>query len=168
MAETWETERLILRPLTMEDQDALLPIFRNRAVRRRLTAHYPNNPGEMQTYLRSALELWERFGFGLYAILLKEGGACIGCCGLTPFPYKDHVDGGLICVLARTSWGKGYATEFARAMIPYAFAHFPLERLYAVVYRDDKVSMRVLHKAGMTLVRMNWFALEFEVHRPPS
>src|SRR5205823_3001806 len=90
-----ETERLILRRLTMDDVDALAEIYRDPEVRR----YFPEGTlteQETRDEVAWIIDVYEaRFGFGLWATILKETGAFIGRCGLLPWTALEGPDGGL-------------------------------------------------------------------------
>lgn len=54
-------------------------------------------------------------------------------------------------ISSKRRWGKGYATEIARALVRYGFEERKLKRVIATVDDDNKTSIRILEKVGMTL-----------------
>jgi RimJ/RimL family protein N-acetyltransferase len=91
-------------------------------------------------------------GYGLWALEDRALGRCIGTCGLLVFPDgKQRVEIGWR--LEPAAWGKGYATEAARAARDWAFANVPgLDRLIAVIQPGNAASIRVAEKLGMTFL----------------
>ena len=83
---------------------------------------------------------------GWWAIEGRDDGSFHGLGLLLPMP--DGVDVEVGYRLARTSWGRGIATEATSALIDYAFATLDLPRIVAVVYTDNRASRRVLDKLG--------------------
>jgi RimJ/RimL family protein N-acetyltransferase len=118
--------------------------------------------GQVMQYLGGAMErgeIWERLaatvghwflrGFGIWAVQEKSTGNIVGRAGLR---YPDGVPGiEAGWVFSRESWGKGYATEAASATLDYAFDHLQLERVNAVVHRDNVGSQQVARKLGMEI-----------------
>jgi RimJ/RimL family protein N-acetyltransferase len=51
--------------------------------------------------------------------------------------------------LAPNAWGRGYATEGARAVVRYGFADLGLDRIIGLTHPDNAASQRVLQKAGL-------------------
>ena len=99
--------------------------------------------------------MYERLGFGLYAVELKDGGAPIGMCGLIKRDYLDAVDIGF--ALLPEYWGKGYAYESAAAVMAYATGTLGLKRVVAITSSDNHSSARLLEKLGLRFERMMTF-----------
>jgi RimJ/RimL family protein N-acetyltransferase len=82
--------------------------------------------------------------------VFARGGGFVGRCGVA---YQHHPgEAELVYALARAAWGRGLATEAARAALTYAFAVVGLPRVVAFARAENVASRRVLEKAGMTLV----------------
>ena len=81
MKDMLETERLILRELTENDFDALYEVLADSDIMQ----HYPYTFDEsrVRNWINKSIERYEIFGFGLWAVCLKETGEMIGDCGLT-------------------------------------------------------------------------------------
>lgn len=163
-----ETERLILRRLTMDDLDALAKIYGDPEVR-------PYFPEGALTHEETKEELewfidvyYGRYGFGLWATVLKETGELIGRCGLIPWKItagRDGVSGldgadeypgdpstfevELAYLLAKEYWGRGLATEAARAIVEYAFNSLGFTRLICLIDPENLASRAVALKVGM-------------------
>ena len=105
----------------------------------------------VQVWLQTCLErYYQTWGFGPYAVLEKQSYDVIGYCGLFYFPDingKPEVEIGYR--LARSAWGKGYATEAARAVRDYAFQILAIKRLIAMIDPSNVASIRVAEKIGM-------------------
>jgi len=87
-------------------------------------------------------------GYGRWAV--EEGGALVGFVGLGPHPFVgDAIEVGWR--LARHAWGRGIATEAARAVVGKALGEIGLDRVVAVVHPDNAASLGVCRKLGMTL-----------------
>jgi ribosomal-protein-alanine N-acetyltransferase len=169
-----ETERLVLRHLTMDDVDALAEIYRDPDVRR----YFPEGPldaEETRDEVAWVIDVYYgRFGFGLWATILKDTGALIGRCGLLPWTAVPELGGGLTIqhvashlpepdgswlevelayLLHKPYWGRGLGTEAARAIVGYAFDQLHLERLICLFEPENVASRRVAEKVGMTFER---------------
>jgi ribosomal-protein-alanine N-acetyltransferase len=147
-----ETERLVLRRLTMDDLDPLAALYRDPEVRR----YFPDGT---RTYEQTREELewvievyYGRYGYGLWATILKETGAFIGRCGLLPWEIQGRTEVEVAYLLDRSHWGRGLATEAARAIVDRAFATLPVVRLICMVDPENSASTRVASKVGMTLL----------------
>ncbi len=169
-----ETDRLVLRCLTMDDVDALAEIYADADVRR----YFPEGPlnaEETSEEVAWVIDVYYgRFGFGLWATILKETGALIGRCGLIPWTAVPEPGGGLTIqhvmqrppepsgswvevelayLLDKPYWGLGLATEAAQAMVGYAFDELHLPRLICLFDPENDASRRVAEKVGMTFER---------------
>jgi RimJ/RimL family protein N-acetyltransferase len=90
---------------------------------------------------------YEKNGFGLSVVVLKESGVPIGMCGLLKRDYWDEIDIGY--ALLERYWSNGYAYEAASAMMDYAHNVLKLPRIVAITAPDNDVSGRVLQKIGL-------------------
>jgi RimJ/RimL family protein N-acetyltransferase len=150
-----ETERLALRRFTTADAENLFLLDSDPAVMRYLSGGKPT-PRHMieQEVLPRFLRSYERYeGFGVFAAVLKATGEFLGW-----FGFKPDKDGGADEIslgyrLRQAAWGKGYATEGARALISKGFVELGVRRVYATTYEENLASRRVMEKVGMKLVR---------------
>jgi RimJ/RimL family protein N-acetyltransferase len=146
-----ETARLILRTVTMEDVDQVVlswnldgaPISGQDAEKRviwMLENHRLNAPGRL-THL-------------CLAMVDKETQAFIGWCGLD---HRDQTKTApvLFYLLKASYWGKGLATEAARAVLDYAFTELGLDRVDGGAALENVASKRVMEKIGMRYVGLN-------------
>ncbi len=145
-----ETERLILRLLTMEDLDALAVLYADPAVRR----YFPEGTltrEESREELQWFIDVYyAQYGFGLWATIHKETGAFIGRCGLIPWTLEGEHEVEVAYMLAQEFWGQGLATEAAQAIVRYAFESLGMTRLICLVDADNHASQGVARKVGMT------------------
>lgn len=101
-------------------------------------------------WLRTCMDSYQTRGFGPYAVIEEGSGFLAGYCGLFHFPDvngKPEVEVGYR--LMHSVWGKGYATEAARAVRDHAFQSLNLKRLIAIIDPDNAASIRVAEKIGM-------------------
>jgi len=98
------------------------------------------------------LASYERFGFGLLRVELKESGEPIGMCGLLKRDALPDVDVGF-AFLPRF-WSKGYAFESASAVLAHARDALGLRRVLAITSPDNEASIRLLGKLGFRFERM--------------
>jgi RimJ/RimL family protein N-acetyltransferase len=95
---------------------------------------------------------YEKFGFGLYAVDLKESGAQIGICGLFKRETLDDVDMGF--AFLRKFWGQGYAYESAAAVMDYGWTQVGLNRIVAITAPENHASIELLEKIGLRFEKM--------------
>lgn len=142
-----ETPRLRLRAFRADDLDALCLVFGDTDVMKYISGGKPRPRDETETGLRRTIEGWHRRGFGLWAVVEKATGSVIGYCGLILLDGTPEIE--VAYGLAKSSWGKGFASEAARAALRYGFEELKLERVVAVVNPQNIASQRVLEKLGM-------------------
>lgn len=157
-----ETERLVLRPLTMGDLDVVAGFYADPEVMRFIGM---GSGGTLdleatRTSLERMIETFEAHGFGQLAVERKVDGAVIGRCGLLVWDTESwkptklaeakgptEIEVGYL--LGREYWGQGFATEAALAVRDYALGELGLERLIALIYPENKRSIAVAGKLGM-------------------
>ncbi|MEV4492691.1 GNAT family N-acetyltransferase [Micromonospora coxensis] len=165
------TERLILRDWTDSpaDLDRIFAIYSSDEVTRLLFA--PGLPLTDPGQARERLGIWrdrhahQAGRYGTWAIEVRDSGLVAGTLILKPLPGRDGVtatdDIEVGWHLHPDSWGHGYATEAARAVLAREFAAGAPE-VYAVVSPGNQASMAVARRLGMTHVgqRTDWYGGE--------
>lgn len=143
-----ETERLLLRPLAREDLDALVTVFADPEVGRFMS---PFGADQAVERLRQDREDWARQGYGLMTILDRVSGEVLGRSGLRYWPEFGETEVGW--VLRRDAWGRGYATEAARACHEWGFAHFDFSYITAMIDPRNARSIAVAERLKMKPLR---------------
>jgi len=143
-----ETARLHLRMFTPNDLDDLMLIFGDPDVMKYLgiEAGTTLTREEVEVTLERMIEFWANNGFGRWAIINKEDGRMIGLCGLRLLEGAPE----LVYAIAKAYWGRGLATEAAKASLRYAFEELQLERIVAITRHGNTASIRVMKKIGMS------------------
>ena len=149
------TERLVLRRFTADDIDDLFALDNDPAVMRFLNGGTPTPRDVIERdFLPLILGYYARFtGYGFWAAIEKTAGAFLGWFSVRPRDERQPDVVELGYRLNRAAWGRGYATEGARALIDHGFTSLGMERIYATTYQDNLASRRVMEKVGMTFVR---------------
>lgn len=157
------TERLILRRLTIADLDNLYQLDRDSAVMRFINGGWPLSNEEIRQFLTNVLASYDREPyFGFWAIALRgsqEFAGWILVRDAREFKWAADYDlarPGEVEIgwrLLRSQWGRGYATEAARAVVACGFAERAIDTFVAWALADNRASVRVMEKLGMTLVR---------------
>jgi [ribosomal protein S5]-alanine N-acetyltransferase len=165
-----ETERLLLRELVPGDLDALAAIYADPDVRR----FFPEGTltvDETREELEWVIDVYyRRYGYGLWATILKETGSFIGRCGLLPWrvlpsdtsvlaidpaderPHpRARYEVELAYLLARPFWGRGLATEAARGIVHHGFERMDVPRLIALIDPRNEASRKVAERAGLAI-----------------
>jgi RimJ/RimL family protein N-acetyltransferase/catechol 2,3-dioxygenase-like lactoylglutathione lyase family enzyme len=139
-----KTDRLVLRPLTKEDGDALHPAFSDADTLKYWHLHPTTTIEESRE--RAAMHA---YGAAVFAIRESEDGDAIGFTGFGSNLHTDH-QGAFGYLLRKEQWGKGYVVEASRAVLDHGFNHlgFPAAELW--IYDGNAQSRRVAEKLGAT------------------
>jgi RimJ/RimL family protein N-acetyltransferase len=142
-----ETERLVLRPLSANDAGALHRISNDPPVRRYLWDDEPVSRATIEEIIAQSLRMFSEEGLGLFGVRLRGGEDLAGFCGFARLEGMDEIE--LAYELAPRLWGKGLATEAARACLRHAFEEAGFERVIAGADAPNGASLRVMEKLGM-------------------
>ena len=137
---TLETKRLLLRPLTMEDFEAVHS-WAGNPDNVRYMSWGPNSKEQTKDFLRMIKPGKD------FAIVLKETGEVLGSCGIYPDAAEDT--GELGWILHKDYWKRGYGTEAGGELIRYGFADLGLRRIFAPCVAVNYGSYRVMERNGM-------------------
>jgi len=150
-----ETERLILHRFTEDDVDNLFVLDNDPEVMRFLTGGRPTPREKIRDeVLPRFLHYYERFaGFGCWAAIEKSTGEFLGWFEFRPPEGSRPGEVEFGYRLRRSAWGKGYATEGARALIHKGFTKLGVRRVRAETMAVNLASRRVMEKSGLTFVR---------------
>jgi len=146
-----ETPRLRLRPFDLGDASALFEIASNPAVTRYTTWDAHRTVEESRAWINDhALPSYPEGAPGPVTITLKRSGELIGAVGGRWATRENR------CIefgywLGEPFWGRGFATEAARALVDFFFRTFPVERVQAHYLEGNTASGRVLEKIGLRL-----------------
>ena len=143
------TARLHLRPFTPADQEAIHAVYRDPDVMRYVGHGAHRTMAETANALRIYGDVLAQRGYSFLAVTERASGTVIGDGGLHPMGGIGP-DLELGYTLARSAWGKGYATELGRALVEYAFTVLRVPRVVAQVEPANTASRNVLAKLGMT------------------
>ena len=147
-----ETKRLYLREMTQSDFPALCKILQDAEVM--YAYEHAFSDEEAQSWLLNQQRRYETYGFGLWAVILKETGEMIGQCGLT---MQDYNDGQVLEVgylFQKKFWHRGYATEAAIACKVYAFETLGADEVYSIIRDTNIASQNVAKRNGMSVKDM--------------
>jgi ribosomal-protein-alanine N-acetyltransferase len=151
-----ETERLLLRQFTPADLDAYAErIFADPEVTRFLPRRDIPPRERAGRVLKYYGEHWHKHGYGNWAVADRIDGQLIGHCGLNFVPEAGEVE--VEYSLAKAYWGRGIATEAARASVRFGFETLRLERIIALAAPQNIASRRVMEKAGLSYQREVFF-----------
>lgn len=149
-----ETKRLILRLMDENDCTGMLRIFTDANVMK--SFNMPAfSPAQMKAWIDRNLDHQKKYGYGLFAVIVKRNQELIGDCGLehTTFEGKACVEIGYD--LVSKYWNQGYATEAAYAVKEYATAELNIDpdTLCSFIRTNNRASQRVSDKIGMQKIK---------------
>ena len=148
-----ETERLILRRLTTGDAEFVLELLNEPSFLQYIGDRGVRSLEEAREYIVNRLVAsYERNGFGLYLVELKESRIPIGISGLVKRDALPDADIGFAFLPAY--WSKGYAVESAAAVMNYARDVLGLTRIVAITSLDNEGSAKLLGKIGLRFERL--------------
>jgi RimJ/RimL family protein N-acetyltransferase len=143
-----ETDRLIIRRLTVEDAAFILKLVNEPSWLRFIGDRGVRTLEDARNYiLKGPVEMYGRLGFGLYLVELKDEGVPIGTCGLIKRDSLKDVDIGF--AFLPSFRGRGYAYEAASAVLAYGNNTLGLERIVAIVSPGNDRSIKLLEKLGL-------------------
>ena len=150
------TPRLTLRWLTPKDVHGLARILGLPLVMR-FSLHGPYTMEQTAELIQKCRDNYQAKGYGVYGVVHNADQALIGSCGFfdqlidgvdeVEIGYRLHPD----------YWGRGLATEAARAVRDFGFNTLGFERLISVIEPENKASVRVAQKNGMRLEKETMF-----------
>ncbi len=148
-----ETERLILRCFEAGDAEAMEAVFCCPEVMR--YSDGVQSPAWVRAWIAEMIEVkGSGLGFNTWAVVEKSAGEVIGYCGLSRCPERcgaDETELGYRLVRAR--WGRGFASEAARAVRDDGLYRLRLPRIIAIIDPHNLASLRVARKIGMRFER---------------
>ena len=160
-----ETDRLLLRPLTIADLDEFLALHSAPEVVRTMG---PCDRSTAVERLNNYEIEWQERGYGLVALVERATGRFVGRSGLKYWPQFDETEVGW--VLHPDCWGRGFATEAARACLDWGFRDLDVAYITAMIVPDNARSLRVAQRLGMTPLRSDHLSdlpvLVHSINRP--
>lgn len=148
----FESERLLYRPITINDAEALFELDSNPNVHLYLGNNPVTSIDEVLGYINSIQQQYINNGIGRFAAVLKETNEVIGWAGIKFItePENNHVNFyDLGYRLQEKHWRKGYALEAAKAWLDYGFNQMNIKTIYASAHVDNIASNTILQRIGM-------------------
>ncbi len=143
-----ETERLRLRLFTRDDVQIMFELNSDPEV-----IKYADTPARdleeaMQRLEQGPLFDYEKYGYGRFAVELKETGKVIGFCGIKYLPEIELPEVGYRYLTEY--WGRGIGTEAARACVEFARDDLKIKKLVALIIPENVASIKLAEKLGMS------------------
>ena len=141
--------RLVIRPFEPKrDAEPLFELWGDEEAMR-FVRPASANVEEARERLEQILE-WNRSGWGLWALEEREGGRLAGTVGLFPLA-REGPEIELAYHVVPSRWGRGYATEAGVALLEAAWRETDLDHVVAIAFPENRASIRVMVKLGMSL-----------------
>ncbi len=143
-----QTARLCLRPLSRAHLESMLPLISAREIAATtLRIPHPYTREDAEQYFSSMEKLIDEGVMLRRSIFIRSSDEYCGSVGL--HVEKDHGRAEMGYWIGVPYWGRGYASEAARAVVEYGLRELGLNRIYATVFAGNTASRRVAEKAGM-------------------
>ncbi|POY37554.1 N-acetyltransferase [Solitalea longa] len=152
----FETNRLKLREFNGNDAEGLFQLNLAPEVQR-FTGDMPfNSVDEARSFINDYSH-YQDYGYGRWAVLLKETNEFVGWCGLKYIPEFNDVDLGYR--ILRKFWGQGIATEASVGSLKHGFQQLKMDKIVGRAHAENLASIKVMAKTGM------WFekAMEYDI-----
>ncbi|BBK29728.1 ribosomal-protein-alanine N-acetyltransferase [Stella humosa] len=150
--DTVTTERLTLRPFTLDDLPAYVRIRDEASVRGWLRS--PDEPAAViaERSLRHFMDEWDQRGYGPWAVIDRRTGDLLGHHGLRRLPEFDG-ETEILYTLTERVRRQGIGVEAGRAALAYGFETLGLDRVMAITLHDNLASRGVMERLGLTYRR---------------
>ena len=144
-----ETERLILKPVMIEDIDIYKQIMSCPLMSQYLPKSAPYNDDEIFQHVAKRIEHWKQ-GFGSFIVYSKVNPEVkLGYVGVETSPNVECSD--IRYGFMKNAQGKGYAYEAANAVLRFTFGLGNHQKIYGVAVKDNIPSIKILEKLGMEI-----------------
>ncbi len=148
---TLQTERLTLRPLTLEDLDEMSTLLGD-AEALALWGEALDREGA-RSWIERNLARYASHGFGRCAVIWRASGELVGDCGLIPTVVEGTDEVELGWITRRSFWGRGIATEAGAAWRDYGLGVLGLDRIISMIDERNAASRRIAEKLGFSVER---------------
>ena len=161
---TLETERLIIRPITMDDAQDFYEMDSQPEVHIFLGKEPLKSLEDAKEIIRNLQIQYEQLGHGRLAVVEKDSGKMIGWTGFKYIEEKEAINNRFDFVdfgyrFRKEAWGKGYATEAAQACMDFYRENMTDIKINAITHLDNKASKKVLEKMGFEVTETFTFSM---------
>jgi ribosomal-protein-alanine N-acetyltransferase len=145
---TIETEHLSLRPFQPEDADAYYAaVLSDPVTTRSIPTGRPVPPQRTPSIIENYIDQWEEWGYGLWAVILRENNLLIGHCGFQKVGTSQYVD--LTYAIQHPQVTGDLPVEAGHAGLRYAFGTLRLPEVYGLILPENGPARRVYDRLGM-------------------
>ena len=147
-----ETERLLLREISLDDTSDMFRLHSNAKVQKFTGDPLIASVEDMEQAIQTRINNYKKYGYGRWATFIKSDMQFIGWSGLAYLPEFDEIDLGYRFL--PKYWGMGYATEASHAILRYGFDQLKLNKIIAIAMKQNKASIKVMEKVGMEFEKL--------------
>ena len=144
------SSRLFLREFSIDDSLHFFNLNKDPEVIKYTGDSSFKSVSEAEIFIQNYSE-YKDYGYGRWAVCLKESKEFLGFCGLKYHPKDKITEVGFR--FFKNQWNKGYATESTLACLNYGFSEIKLKEIYAQVHINNYTSQRVIEKCGLHFVK---------------
>jgi RimJ/RimL family protein N-acetyltransferase len=147
-----ETNRLLIRPFTIDDADEAHVWLGDAEVMKYIPGGPDKTIEESQKRIIQYIDCYKNYGFSKYIIIEKSSNKLIGDCGILYLEDSDLIELGYR--ISKNYWCQGYATEAAFAVLNYAFNNLNINEIYAIVESENTISQHMVkNKLGFSYLK---------------
>lgn len=143
-----ETERLILRKITLDDAGDIFHYANDKEVSKYLLWYPHNTINDTKEFINFTMNRYKKDESGDWGIVLKQNYKLIGSCGFVNF-NKQHLSAEIGYVLCKDYWNRGLMTEAVKRVIKFGFEDMNLNRIEAMHDIENIASGKVMQNVGM-------------------
>lgn len=143
-----ETNRLIIRWFEPEDIDALYALYEDDDAKRyseALSLDRDEEKEKLESYIRY---VYGFYGFGLFAVCLKDTGALIGRCGVWMTELDDEPEMEIGYLIRKDYRHQGFGYESVMAILEFAAEETDIHRIIAKIHPENQSSLKLIENAG--------------------
>ena len=150
---SYETDRLILKPAEVQDADFFLELYNMPSFIQYIGDRNLRTKEDAENYIKSRfIPQIEKLGFGNYVVILKEDNTKIGAVGIFEREDLDVLDIGFSFL--EKYEGKGYAYESANKLKEVATTDFGVHKISAITTKDNFSSQKLIERLGLKFQKM--------------
>jgi len=149
MVQICETERLLIRRLSLGDVPALTEILSDPEVMKHSVRGVCDEVATRE-FIEWCMACYDSYGLGPWALIDKESSVFIGFCGVSPEIVAGVEEPNLGYRLATNFWNKGLASESAKGILGYVFEHTQYQSVVVIIEPEHVASLKVAEKAGFS------------------
>ena len=147
---TFETERLLLKPISLEDAELIFELLNSPKWIKHIGDRNIKSIKDAKKYIRTKMLPQQiRIGFSVYTLVIKQNYIKIGTCGLYDRDGIDGIDIGF--ALLPEYEKKGYAFDSSKKLMNVAFNEFGIKEISAITTEENISSNKLLHRLGFQL-----------------